>query len=168
MSGKYEREYNFWHKIYQMHLYDTSGEAAFKGAGLIITWCGTFLIYMINGDIIEQDVILYFAMSIVLEYAVQFVSERNKAKPKQILPGVLTISNLIIYVSALLQMKEPFKKVIVVEFVYFAQLFVSFITMVIIFFDVLTTICVSDKPYKTAKKKPESSLKHMKSGGFYE
>lgn len=161
MVGKYVREQEFWIKVHQMHLYATGGEAAFKGAGLIISWFGTFFLSAINCTTVTQDVILFFAMSIVLEYAVQFVSNENKGTPKQILPGFLTILNFVAYLFALVQLEKEITNETAESFIYFMQLGISFITILVIFVDVLATICVGKSSCKPMKSMPERSLKNL-------
>lgn len=161
MSKGRKRESEFWSLVHQMHLYESGGEALFKGLGLVATWCGTILIYMINGVTVGQDTLLFFALSIILEYAVQFVSTHNRGTPKQYLTGSLTLLNFFVYIMALIQLKPQITNQTVAEFFYFFQLLVSFCSIIVIFLDTLITVCVNDPADKPKKKKLETKLKNL-------
>lgn len=157
MIGKYERERKFWTWIHQRHLYETSGEAAFKGLGLAFTWFGTILVYTVDDITISQDAVLFFAMSIILEYAVQFIT--NKGSPKQLFPGLLTIFNFFVYCFAFMQLSRKIANVAFVEIVYGFQMVVFFCSIALVFLDMLFKICEHEPLDKRSKQKPENNLK---------
>lgn len=159
MSKRKRSEREFWTLVHQMHLYDSGGEALFKGFGLVATWCGTIFVYMVNGVAVSQETLLFFALSLVLEYAVRFVS--NSDTPKQYLTGPLTILNFFVYILATIQLKPQITNQTAAEFFYFFQLGVSFFSIIVIFLDTLITVCVNEPTDKPKKKKLETKLKNL-------
>lgn len=159
MSKRRKKEHRFWSFVHQMHLYESSGEALFKGCGLFITWCGTILIDVINGIIVRQDTILFFALSIILEYAVQFVSGDDYGTPKQCFTGTLTVANIIVYAMASMQLIRQIANPDLASFFYTLQIVFSLVSVAAIFADSIMTVC-EKKPAPKQKKKLETKLKN--------
>lgn len=111
--------------LYNLHLYNTKGEALFKLAAFFISW------YV--GVCLQSVPVSYFlfSASIIMEYAIKLVTT-HKFVPK-ILPLILVMSNVVICaVSA----GQTFHKIDVVS----GQECWERITMIIIFADTLCAL----------------------------
>ena len=157
MTGKYQRESKFWTWIHQRHLYENSVESLFKGAGFAITWFGSIFVYIIDDIAISQDAILFFAMSIILEYTVQFVS--HKGTPKQLFPGILTVANFIVYCLAFIQVQREIANTVFLQIAYSFQLVVFFFSVLLVCVDTILKVCEHEPLDKRSKQKPENNLK---------
>ena len=161
MSKRKRKEHGFWVLVHQMHLYQSSGEALFKGFGLFITWCGTIFINVINGVPASQDTILFFALSIILEYAVQFVSADNKGTPRQYLTGSLTLLNFFVYAMATMRLIKKITNQDIAAFFYAFQISISLLSVSVILLDAVITACEKEPADKPKKKKLETKLKKV-------
>ena len=159
MSKRRKKEQRFWSFVHKMHLYESSGEALFKGCGLFVTWCGTILVDVINGTPVRQDTILFFALSIILEYAVQFVSGDDTGTPKQCFTGVLTVANFLVYAMAFMQMIRQIANPDLALLFCTIQIVFSLVSVAAIFADAIMTAC-EKKPAAKQKKKLETKLKN--------
>lgn len=90
----------FWKFVYDIHLYDTKGEALFKAFIIAFSWIGAVYMDSLPDEIsvlIAANLFL-FSASLVMEYAMKLVTTENIVP--RILPSVIVITSGLCAVAA--------------------------------------------------------------------
>lgn len=129
-----------WYILNDMHFYETKGEGLFKVTVITLSWCGGVKISGSPSETLLNEIIavslFLFAISIIMEYVVQLVSEKKFIK--KIIPGFMTIPSIFVFVVAGSKLLQRPLSTFSFELVYNATIF----PQIIIWFDVFTQIFI--------------------------
>lgn len=145
-------EKNFWELIYNMHLYDTKGEALFKAFLITISWVGGVNMVTLpdNITITLAASLFLFSAALIMEYAVKLVvTEKIVAR---ILPLVIVgVSGICVIATFGMLVDKPLK--LDLQDVYNMTIFPQWV----IWFDVVVQLMIN----KPSDKKIETILKEV-------